>query len=188
MKPAIVLGSSSKWRKEVLSKMGYEFVTMSPDIDEQLIRDSDPTQLTLKIARAKAQALLPKISEPSIVITSDQVVVWNGQIREKPGNKQQCREFLTSYARHPAECVTAVVITNTSNSKTAEGVAYATQFFHELPSEFIESLIEQGDVMSCSGGFAIEHMQQYLKHMEGEQETITGLPKTLTKQLLQQVQ
>ncbi len=54
----IVLGSSSKWRKEVLRSMGYTFTTMSPDIDEKAIRDADPHILTLKIARAKAEALL----------------------------------------------------------------------------------------------------------------------------------
>lgn len=75
--PKVILGSSSKWRKEMLSKMGYTFDTMSPDIDEKgnwyytgqtllrlrclAIRDPNPHVLTLKIARAKAEALLPKV-------------------------------------------------------------------------------------------------------------------------------
>ena len=36
------------------------------------------------IANAKADALLSKVTEPSILITSDQVIVCNGVIREKP--------------------------------------------------------------------------------------------------------
>ena len=94
----IILGSSSIWRKQVLTNLGYKFTTMSPDIDEKairynwryyftvltLFRDPDPTKLTLMIANAKADALLSKVTEPSILITSDQVIVCNGVIREKP--------------------------------------------------------------------------------------------------------
>ncbi len=38
--------------------------------------------------------------------------------------------------------------------------------------------------MYCSGGFTIEHMEPYLKELEGEVETVTGLPRTLTQQLI----
>jgi len=88
MNKKIILGSSSKWRKEVLTKMGYQFTTMSPDIDEKSIRHSDPKPMTLMISRAKADALFSKVTEPSILITSDQVIVWNGQVREKPANEE----------------------------------------------------------------------------------------------------
>jgi predicted house-cleaning NTP pyrophosphatase (Maf/HAM1 superfamily) len=37
------------------------FETISPDIDEKAIRDPDAHKLTLKIARAKAEALLPQV-------------------------------------------------------------------------------------------------------------------------------
>ena len=47
-------------------------------------RDPNPKQLTLKIARAKAEALLEKVKQPAILITSDQVIVCAGEIREKP--------------------------------------------------------------------------------------------------------
>lgn len=43
--------------------MGYTFTTMSPDIDEYSIRDPDPKKLTLLIAEAKADALLPQVGK-----------------------------------------------------------------------------------------------------------------------------
>jgi len=50
---------------------------------------------------------------PVLVITSDQVIVCNGQLREKPESEAQCREFLRSYSLHPAEAIVGVVVTNT---------------------------------------------------------------------------
>ena len=78
----IILGSQSAGRKKVLEGMGYEFETMSADIDERAIRLEDPVKLTLALAVAKSEALLPKIKndEGVILITSDQVVVCNGKI------------------------------------------------------------------------------------------------------------
>jgi septum formation protein len=45
----IILGSSSKWRKEILTEMGFDFLSVFPDIDEKAIRDKDPKVLTMKV-------------------------------------------------------------------------------------------------------------------------------------------
>ncbi|EAL66528.1 maf family protein [Dictyostelium discoideum AX4] len=190
----LILGSSSIWRKQVLIDMGYIFKTMSPDIDEKAIRDSDPKTLTLLISRAKAQALLKRIKESddeldkkSIMICSDQVIVHNGVIREKPETEQQCREYLQSYEFHPAVAVVSVVVVNIETGKIVEGTDIATQHFKKISDEFIDKLIKQGDVMHCAGGFTVEHMADFTLQLEGEVETILGLPKTLTKNLISQV-
>lgn len=69
--------------------------------------------MTVMIARAKAAALLPRISSPSILICSDQVIRCNGEIREKPESVEQARQFLESYRTHPPECIDGVVVYNT---------------------------------------------------------------------------
>jgi septum formation protein len=71
----IILGSQSQGRRELLSAMGYAFAVMPANIDARVIRSEDPGVLTLALAHAKADALLPQIHEPALLITSDQVVV-----------------------------------------------------------------------------------------------------------------
>ena len=73
----------------VMDELGLAYDVISPDIDEKAIREADPEKLVLAIAHAKADAVSAQVKEPSIVIASDQVVVWNGQIRERfPGVKR----------------------------------------------------------------------------------------------------
>ena len=60
----LILGSKSPGRKKILTKIGYKFSVMDPDIDEKSIRDKNPKKLVTKLARAKATALLPKIKKP----------------------------------------------------------------------------------------------------------------------------
>lgn len=185
----IILGSSSKSRQKILKEMGYDFEIMSPDIDEKAIRHEDPTELVLAIARAKAEALKSKVTEPTVLITSDQVTVWNGEIREKPETEDEARRFLTSYAEYPAETVTAVVVTDTKTGKQLEGVDIAKMYFKPIPEDIVEKLIEEGDVMWCSGGFIGEHelLQPYIEKLEGDIDSIMGLPKKLTKALLDEI-
>ena len=113
----VILGSASRSRKCVLNRAGYNFRVMTADIDEKAIRFNDPKKLVLTLANAKADALLPKINEPAILITADQVVFCNAKIREKPESENEARAFLESYAQYPAECVNGVAITNTQTKK-----------------------------------------------------------------------
>ena len=59
----IILGSESTGRAKVLREMGYEFTVMPANFDAKTIRWTDPEVLTLALAKAKAKALLPRITE-----------------------------------------------------------------------------------------------------------------------------
>ena len=48
-----------------------------------------------------------------MLITSDQVILHNGSLREKPETPEECREFLLSYNEGPAEAIVGLVVTNT---------------------------------------------------------------------------
>ena len=68
---------------------------ISPDIDEKAIRHVDPSKLCQMIAEAKCEAILKnfqdKLPKNSIILTFDQVVVCNGQLREKPVDKNETK-------------------------------------------------------------------------------------------------
>ena len=169
--------------------MGYEFDVMPSDIDEKAIRHEDPEKLTLLLARAKADALLAGITEPAILITSDQVGFCDGTILEKPENEDEAREFLTKYTKHSAKTITAVVVTNTENGKRAEGVDVAEVFFLPIPENVIEQYIKEGNALSQSGGFSTDHsmLVEYVARIEGEPESVIGLPVALTRKLIDSV-
>src|SRR3989344_5619162 len=93
----LILGSSSKYRKEVLGKAGYVFEVLSPDLDEKLIKVDDPYERPKILARAKADSLLSKVSEPALLITLDIVVVADGKLYEKPETHEHARQMLRQY-------------------------------------------------------------------------------------------
>ena len=186
----IILGSQSKGRAAVLQQAGIVFETKKPVVDEKSIRHPDPTQLTLVLARAKSQALLKEISEPALLIASDQVVAWNGTILEKPETPEQARVFLQGYAAHPAETVTSVVVTNTVTGKAYEGTDIVRIWFHPLDANLIEELVNDPATYTYAGGFGIQdaRLEKYIQKIEGAMDSVMGLPIELTKTLLKRAE
>jgi septum formation protein len=185
----MVLGSRSEGRREVLRRMGCPFETMAADIDEKAIRHHDPEKLTLLLAHAKADALLPLVQKESVLITSDQVVVCDGTILEKPESETEARRHLQGYARSPAVTVTAVVVTNTITKRRSEGVDKAKVVFRSIPSFVIEELIRSGTILRNAGAFSIEDplLKEYIVRIEGEPESVMGLPREMTRRLINEV-
>ncbi|MFA5745096.1 MAG: Maf family protein [Candidatus Paceibacterota bacterium] len=187
----IILGSSSKPRKKVLQDNGYQFEVMSPDIDEKGIRSDDLYQLPLMIARAKADALIPNITEPTLLITADQVVVCHGSLHEKPQSEAEVRAFLQKYSdEYPAETVSALVVTNTGNGKQADGVDIAKIYFNPIPLAVIDDFIKTEDLFSRAGGFVVESplFQPFIKKIEGSIDSVMGMPITLLERLITEVE
>lgn len=186
----IILGTASKYRKEVFEEMGYtDFEVMVADINEKTIRFDDPETLALALANAKADALLKRINDPAILITADQVVSWNGEIREKPENENQARDYLRSYHFAPAYTISAVAVTNTATGKRASGANTVKIVFDQIPDAVIEQLIKQGDIFNKAGGFEVRDplLKPYVKGIEGTMDSVMGLPKELTKRLMKEV-
>ena len=81
----LILGSSSRYRKELLSRLNIPFEVAAPEVDETPHINETPRDLALRLALAKARAVASKNPE-AVVIGSDQVADLEGQPLGKPGN------------------------------------------------------------------------------------------------------
>lgn len=157
---------------------------MAADIDEKAIRHADPRELVAQIARAKAEALRPRLADDELLLCSDEVIVCAGAVREKPESAAECRAFLRSYAQHRAEAYTSVCVYDARTGRWFEDVAYAWVQFAAIPDWKADALIAQGDVLQSAGGFVVEELGDFTLEVHGELETIQGLPRALTLELL----
>jgi predicted house-cleaning NTP pyrophosphatase (Maf/HAM1 superfamily) len=159
---------------------------MPAHIDERAIRSEDSGALTLVLAHAKAHALLPQIRDLVLLITSDQVVVWQGKIHEKSAHPQESRAFLRGYAEGPAETVTAAVVTHKARGVRQQGIDRATVWFRRIPEAVIDQVIARGEVFAQAGGFSITDplLKASIERVGDTAESVIGLPTALTRQLL----
>ena len=186
----IILGSSSPQRQKILKDLGYEFEVIKPELDESSVRDADPRELVLKLGRAKADDVIRRITEEALVITGDSITVVNGEIREKPKDKEQAYEWIEEMAQGvPQVQVSSVVITNSRTGERKEGVAETSVVFGAMSRDEAKEFVESGIVFSHSGGYAIqkEPFWSHVKAIDGELETIIGMPKTMLLDFLTKI-
>ncbi|CAA6657616.1 unnamed protein product [Spirodela intermedia] len=182
-KPAsfkIILGSKSVARRKILADMGYQFTVMTADIDEKGIRRENPAELVSVLAKAKTN------NEPTLLITSDIVVVHKGIIREKPSSEEEAWEFLKGYSGGHVSTVGSVVITNLKTGVRIEGLDTAEVYFHDIPDEIIAKLIDERVVFNVAGGLLLEHPLQlpFVEAVVGASDSVMGLPMALTEELI----
>ncbi|AET03922.1 putative inosine triphosphate pyrophosphatase [Medicago truncatula] len=191
----IILGSSSKARKQILAEMGYEFTIMTADIDEKSIRREKPEDLVVTLAEAKADAIVQRLlndgqleadASTTLLITADTVVVYRGIIREKPTSEKEAREFVKGYSGSHAAVVGSVVVTNLVTGKRYGGWEGAEVYFLEIPDEVIDNLIDDGVTFNVAGGLMLEHplTLPFVDAVVGSADTVMGLSKALTEKLI----
>lgn len=183
----LILGSQSKQRQKVLRDMGYEFEVVKPETDEKAIRCEDPKELTLKIAHAKMDDVIKKVAEEALVITGDSVTIVDGEIREKPKDKNQAYEWISQISDGvPQTQVSSVVIANTKTGQRYDGVEEASVIFNRIPEPDAREFVESGTAFNHAGAYAIQNpiFERCIKSVHGEFEAIAGLPKKLTADLL----
>ncbi|CAN6316003.1 unnamed protein product [Urochloa humidicola] len=189
----VILGSSSPARREILADMGYEFIVMSADIDEKAIRKDKSEELVKALAEAKAEAIKLKLhgdcaadrGQITLLITSDQVMVSKGMIRERPRSVEEAREFIKGYSDDRAFAVNYVLVSNLSTGATRGGWDIPEVKFQHIPDEFIDRVINQGDMTCVAGGLKLTHpsVVPFIKELVGTADGVRGLPRELTEKL-----
>ncbi|XP_010442121.1 PREDICTED: maf-like protein DDB_G0281937 isoform X2 [Camelina sativa] len=177
--------------------MGYQFTLMSADIDEKSIRKDKPEELVLALAEAKAEAIMRRIPDgdnieedkSTLLITCDQVVVYEDAVREKPSSVEEAREYIRGYSKGHTATVSSVAVTNLKTGLRKSGVDRVETYFNEIPEETIEKLIEEGTVLKVAGALLIEHplILPCVKEVAGTTDSVMGLPKELTEKLIKEV-
>ncbi|XP_019264434.1 PREDICTED: maf-like protein DDB_G0281937 isoform X2 [Nicotiana attenuata] len=194
----LILGSSSTARRKILADMGYQFTTMSADIDEKAIRKEKPEDLVMALAEAKADAIISKFrntenlekdSNPTLLVAADTVVVYEGMVREKPSSEAEARQFMKDYANGHAATVSSVLVTNLVTGCRRGEWDKVEIYFHDIPDQVIDKLIEEGIVLYAAGGLIIEHplILPCIKEVVGSTDSVMGLPKALTERLIKEV-
>ncbi|XP_047069385.1 7-methyl-GTP pyrophosphatase-like isoform X2 [Lolium rigidum] len=174
----LILGSSSVARKNILNEMGFEFQVMTADIDERSIRREDPEELVMVLAEAKADAIMSRMR-----ISDYQK---EGIIREKPSTKEEARQFLKGYSGGHVSTVGGVVVTNLTTGKKLGSLDKAEVYFHDIPEEVIEKLIDEGVVFRVAGGLLLEHplTLPFVEAVVGSSDSVMGLSKDVANKLI----
>ena len=183
----LILGSTSRYRKELLSRLQIPFETAAPDVDETPHIDESPKDLALRLALAKARAVALKNPE-AIVIGSDQVADLEGAPLGKPGNHANATLQLQRMRGKTVIFQTALSVVCIATGYQRTDLAEVKVKFRDLSDAEIESYLRAEEPYDCAGSAKSEGLGiVLLDAIENDDPTaLIGLPLIRTCQMLRE--
>lgn len=192
----LVLGSSSPWRRGVLTQAGLAFETASPDVDEpallkELLADGLAThEIAIRIAEAKAEALLRAYAgRPYLIVAGDQLAEFRGETRCKPKDLAEGRAFLRSYRCAEVQLASSLAVVDATRGMVVSGWEGATVAYGDLPDAAIESALRDGHALRSCGAIVVENpsLAPFTRVVYGTPDAISGLPLALFHELCEEL-
>jgi septum formation protein len=181
----LVLGSTSAYRRELLSRLHLPFTVEPPHVDETPRAGEQPAELARRLAAAKAAAVARQ--HPSaIVIGSDQVADLEGEPLGKPGTHANAVAQLRRMSGRTVIFQTAVTVMCQDSGFAQHELAPVRVRFREFGDEEIEAYLRLEQPYDCAGSAKSEGLGiALLDAIDSDDPTaLIGLPLIRTARML----
>ena len=181
----LILASSSKYREMLLRRFGIPFTCQSPGTDENTRANESPGDMVSRLACEKAECVSNK-NPQAIVIGSDQIAVYEGQVVGKPGTHPAAKEQLLSFSGRPIEFLTAVSVQCSDTGFKERYIDSTHVKFRHLHADEIDRYLKTETPYDCAGAFKAESLGIVLfESIKNDDPTaLIGLPLIHTAAML----
>ena len=181
----LILGSTSRYRHELLSRLRIPFDVVAPDVDETPHTGESPLALASRLALAKAHAVA-KLHPAAVVIGSDQVADLQGESLGKPGNHARAVHQLQRMRGQTVVFQTAVAVVCHATGFEQMEVAPVRVRFRDLTDTEIEDYLQAEQPYDCAGSAKSEGLGiALLDAIDNDDPTaLIGLPLIRTCSML----
>jgi septum formation protein len=181
----LILGSSSRYRKELLSRLKIPFEVAAPEVDETPLSNETPRDLALRLALAKARAVASQNPE-AVVIGSDQVADLEGLPLGKPGNHANAVKQLQRMRGKTVIFQTALSVVCLATGFEQTDLAAVKVTFRDLRDAEIEAYLIAEEPYDCAGSAKSEGLGiALLAAIDNDDPTaLVGLPLIRTCHML----
>jgi len=183
----LILGSTSRYRRELLERLRLPFETAAPEVDEAPRAGESPEALARRLALAKAQAVAARFPQ-ALVIGSDQVADLAGQPIGKPVTHERAVEQLRAMRGRTVVFQTAVAVVCAATGFVGEDLAAVRVRFRGLSDADIERYLRAEQPYDCAGSAKAEGLGiALLEAIDSDDPTaLIGLPLIRAAALLRQ--
>lgn len=172
----LILASTSRYRRELLERLGYPFETKASSVDETPLEGETPDALALRLAKAKARAVARE-NPGCVVIGSDQVCALGDKALGKPHNYEGAVRQLTMMQGRTLVFHTAVcVIDKDGGEQTC--VSDTRIRMRRLSPKAIDAYVRREESYDCAGSAKIEQLGiALMESVDSDDPTsLIGLP------------
>lgn len=173
----LVLASTSRYRRELLSRLRVPFEVLAPDVDETPLPEESPSATALRLSVLKAQAAAASWPE-ALIIGSDQVLMLGEAQLGKPGNYANAFAQLKAMQGRAMVFHTALTLFNSRTGRTQTRDVPTTVHIRRLSDAQIAAYLEKEKPYDCAGSAKSESLGiALMERMDSADPTaLIGLP------------
>jgi len=186
--PDLILASSSKYRKELLSRLAIPFRTISPSINETPLQGETTDELIERLSNQKAAVIAAQFPN-AWVIGSDQVADLDGVAIGKPGTHEKAFAQLKMMQGKTVTFKTGLCLMQHASHRSIYICIPTRVRFHELDDAILENYLHIEKPYDCAGSAKSEGMGIILlsKIKSNDPTALIGLPLIALTGLLRTV-
>ena len=191
----LILASASQSRKKLLENSQIEFIQISSNFDEALVKENDISNLALELSFQKASSIALNIQEIDFpekfnhnlvaILGCDSIFEFKGSSFGKPSDKEEAYRRWSKMSGefgflHTGHTLLFSTFDSTSKllrvTKKIKKTVSSKVFFSRLHNEEIKSYVESLEPLYCAGGFALEGKGgKYIEKIDGCFSNVMGL-------------
>ena len=182
----LLLASGSRYRRELLERLGLQFEAASPQCDETPLPGETAPETASRLSVLKARSLQERFPD-ALIIGSDQVASSAGERLGKPGDHATAARQLRSLSGKSADFHTAVALLDARKDQVQSRVVPCRVLFRKLTEKRIEAYLRREQPFDCAASAKVEGLGiALIERIETEDPTsLIGLPLIALTEMLE---
>ena len=181
----LVLASTSRYRRELLARLGLAFEVAAPNVDETPLTGESPSQTALRLAELKARAVADQFPD-HLIIGSDQVLMLEEEQLGKPGNFENAFKQLKKMQGKAMVFRTALCLFNSRSGRVQLRDIPTALHLRALTDAQIEGYLTKEQPYDCAGSARAEGLGIALiaRYDSTDPNALIGLPLIALTEML----
>lgn len=186
----LILASRSPYRAKQLKQCGLNFKSLSPTIDEEILKRKlsalPPEELCLSLAQAKAESIAKKYPD-DIIIAGDQMALFKSQTIGKAGNIEAALKQLEQLSGHEHQLMTSLVVI--FKGKVMTHINITRLLMRELSNEQLLDYLKIDKSWDCAGSYKFEQsgISLFKSVLTEDSSAIIGIPLIALNNILMKI-
>jgi septum formation protein len=181
----LVLASASPRRRELLNKLGLAFEVQAADLLETRAPGEPAEHYVARLAREKAEAVGSLRSESAAVLGADTTVVLDGDVLNKPRDREESERMLRALRGREHVVYTGVALVLMPERRVHTITVSTRVRFRAFDDGTLAGYVASGEGMDKAGSYGIQELGAALvSEVHGSYSNVVGLPAAETIELL----
>jgi septum formation protein len=162
----------------LLRAAGIAFDVMPSEVDETMDPEEEPDGYVRRVARQKAEAVMPR-AHGRAILGADTIVLVDTRVLGKPANEEAARGMLRLLSGREHQVVTAICLINpdSESKRTQTRVTRTTVTFAALSEAEIAWYSASGEPLDKAGSYAVQGLaSRFVTRIDGSYSNVVGLP------------